>query len=67
MPGKTARVRECALVAQDIDEHAIPALFMKTVNRSVENLAIIHGHILPVRLGATYSGDWKFSSANYSQ
>src|SRR5688500_6316418 len=41
MAGKAARVGIGALVAQDVDEHAIASLGMKAVDRLVENLIVV--------------------------
>ena len=41
MMGEAARIGERALVAQDVDEHAIAAFGMKPVDRLVENLVVV--------------------------
>ena len=44
MTSKTPRVGEGALVAQDIDEDPIPALFVQAIDRLVEYMAVVrHG------------------------
>jgi hypothetical protein len=40
--GEAARVRECSLVAQNIDEDAVAAFRMQAVDRLVEDLIVIH-------------------------
>ncbi len=43
MAGEAARVRESALVAQDIDEDAVASLVMEAIDRCPENTVVIHG------------------------
>src|SRR5207244_2625627 len=42
MAGKTARVGEGTLVAQDVDEDAVAPFAMKPVDRLVENVIVVH-------------------------
>jgi hypothetical protein len=42
MSSKAARIRERALIPQNIDEDAIAALFVKAVNRLTEYAVIVH-------------------------
>jgi len=49
MTGKAAGVGKGPLVPQYINENPVAAFFVKTVNRCVENFAIVHGVVL-VRL-----------------
>jgi hypothetical protein len=49
VPGKAARVGISALVAQDVDEHAIAAFGMKPINRRIEYLLVIHPPLLFLR------------------
>ena len=41
---KATRVGITALISQDVDEYAIAAFRMKSVNRLFENSVIIHGY-----------------------
>jgi hypothetical protein len=42
VPGEAARVGEGALVAQDVDEHAVPAFGVQTLDSLVEDLVVVH-------------------------
>ena len=42
VPPEAMGVREAALVAQDVDEHAIAAFIMKALDRGLEDAVVIH-------------------------
>jgi hypothetical protein len=42
--GEAMGVRELTLGAEDIDEHAIPAFFMKAIDRGFEDAVVVHGY-----------------------
>ena len=45
------RVGEIALVAQDVDEDAIPAFLVQPFDRCLENAVLIHGFLLILACG----------------
>ena len=47
MPGKTTRVGEFALIAQDIDEDTVAPLGVQPVDSFVEYLVVIHVSYTP--------------------
>jgi hypothetical protein len=51
MPGEAARVGERALVAQDVDEHPVPALGMQPVDRLGEDVRVVDARLRTVAAG----------------
>ena len=43
---KAARVREIALVAQDVDEDAVASFLVQLLDRCLEDAVVIHGFML---------------------
>ena len=54
MSGKAARIGEFALVAQNVDEHAVAALGVQAVYGFVENLVVIHVVVIPALLSLKF-------------
>ncbi len=48
MAGEAARIRERALIAQNIDEDAVASFFMEALDRLVEDLVVVHRRIYSV-------------------
>ena len=47
MAMETARIRVGTAIAEDVDEHPIPAFFMKTVDRLRKDMLVVHARPIP--------------------